>query len=210
VELTVRQSENSCKSLIDTIHGGCITRTTDCWRIIPAGKSLVVHIYCLKIRSSISSSSCKEIFQLSMSAYTICRSRPTVSKGSWSNQTENLTISYLAYIPCLHKACKKNYRSMSLGRPSRGVGMLKDGKAGTLNRLPVAPSSSSIPSGKLGILLRAPAKNCNQHIIQQKALIHVRQESRNWTSSRPFIHWSCLRRSGRTANGLRRSSSGIA
>jgi hypothetical protein len=99
---------NSCKSLIDTIHGGCITRTTDCWRIIPAGKSLVVQIYCLKIRSSISSSSCKEIFQLSMSAYTICRSRPTVSKGSWSNQTENLTISYLAYIPCLHKACKKN------------------------------------------------------------------------------------------------------
>ena len=46
---------------------------------------------------------------------------------------------------------------MSFGRPSRGVAMLKEGRAGILNRLPVVPSSSSIPSGKFGIFFAAPA-----------------------------------------------------
>jgi hypothetical protein len=46
---------------------------------------------------------------------------------------------------------------MSEARPSRGVGRLKEGKAGIVKRLPVTSSSSPILSGKLGMFLVAPA-----------------------------------------------------
>jgi hypothetical protein len=151
----VRQSANSCRSFAERIQGGCTTSTTDCSLIKDLGKSLFVHKYCLKIRSSISSSSCRVNFQLSIFEYTICRSRPTVSKGSWSSQTETLPKTRIIFTK-LYVGCERNYRSMSLGRPSRRVGRLKEGKAGIVNRLPVTTSSSSIPSGKFGIFLAAP------------------------------------------------------
>jgi hypothetical protein len=56
---------------------------------------------------------------------------------------------------------------MSLGRPSRRVGMLKEVEVGTVNRFPVVTSSSSIPSWKFGILLLAPDRTC-------KAVYHTR------------------------------------
>jgi hypothetical protein len=57
---------------------------------------------------------------------------------------------------------------MSLGRPSRRVGILKESKAGTVNLLPVASSSSSIPSRKLGIFLVAPDGNINNILLKTK------------------------------------------
>ena len=47
--------------------------------------------------------------------------------------------------------------------------MLKESKAGTVNLLPVASSSSSIPSRKLGIFLVAPANgNINNIALKIK------------------------------------------